>query len=210
MCLSPVPAKQSVAVHPRHDLRRNPACRDTLPVHATQVLLPYAHAKLSALYERRHAAPPPLPGLRDFNRPRQQEAETQQQQDAQQQQSQSQQGQERRQLQPWQQRLQRWRPYGGAVCTAADRLGVAARQLRALALHAFIEVTADESLCLRGARWAYIHSNVPYSPRTAGAGACAACLHQDPQALSLPKPSVLAGVLQVHAGRRGAFLAHVL
>lgn len=146
---------QSVAVHPRHDLRRKPACRYTLPVHVTQVLLPYADAKLSALYERHHAAPPPLPGLRDFNRPRRQETETQQQQDAQQQQSQSQQ--ERGQLQPWQQRLQRWRPHGGAVSTAADRLGVAARQLRALALHAFIKVTAGESLCLRGSRWECIH-----------------------------------------------------
>lgn len=104
---------------------------------ALSVLLPYAHAKLSALYERRGSMPPQLLRLGDFRSRQQQQpaSERQQEQQEQQQQDQQQQGQSwrRQQLQQLDARL------GGRLFAAADRLAHWRRHLRALALHAFIK-----------------------------------------------------------------------
>lgn len=106
-----------------------------------QVLLPYAHAKLSALYERHSSMSPQLPRLGDF-RSHQQQAASEGQQVASEGQ-QEQQGQRQHQgQQSWRQEQLRQldAQLGGRLTAAVDRLAHWRRHLKALALHAFIKV----------------------------------------------------------------------
>lgn len=119
--------------------------RDSRPVPlliGLQVLLPYAHAKLSALYDRHSSAPRslalfddpvPAPGLLPPAAQQDQAQQQQQQQGA---------GQERHQR-PLQRQFQQLDVrLGGGLSSAAARLQAWQRYLRTILLHAFVKVTA--------------------------------------------------------------------
>ena len=101
-----------------------------------QVLLPYAHAKLSALYERRSSTLQSDPRL---GAPAGQLPPAGQQNNA----AASQQQHQRSWRRPLQQQFQQLDVrLGGGLSTAVARLRIWRQYLRALALHAFIKVCA--------------------------------------------------------------------